>query len=200
MSAVEILGLAASVSLLSGWRLYLCVFVTGLAMKLGWVALPEQLKALEVLANPYVIGIAAFGTVAEFFADKVPWLDSLWDGIHTLVRPVGGAALALALVDPGDPTWQVATALLGGGASFLTHAAKSGTRALVNTSPEPLSNVVVSTTEDVVTGLLLWSAYSFPAIAAGLAAILLAGAVAALFLIRRAIGRIMTWRRARRTA
>lgn len=197
MSAVEIIGLAASVSLLSGWRLYLCVFATGLAMHFGWVALPEQLKALEVLANPWVIGIAGFGAAAEFFADKVPWLDSLWDAVHTLVRPVGGAVLTLALVDPGDPVWQVAVALLGGGGSFVAHAAKTGTRAVVNTSPEPVSNILVSTTEDVVTGALLWAAYSYPIVAGGIAVVLLAGAVAALILVRRVIGRIVAGTRSR---
>ena len=155
MSAVELVALAASVSLLSGWRLYLVTFVTGLSMKFGWVALPDQLRVLDVLANNWIIGIAGAGAVAEFFADKIAWVDSAWDAIHSVIRPVGGALLSAAIVDSADPAWQVASFLLGGGAAFVAHAGKAGARTLVNTSPEPVSNVVVSTAEDVTTGGLL---------------------------------------------
>lgn len=92
------------------------------------------------------------------FTDKVMWLDSAWDTVHTLVRPVGGALLALAIVDPSDPATQVVAFLLGGGASFLAHSGKASARAVVNTSPEPVSNVAVSTIEDVATLGLLWMA------------------------------------------
>ena len=97
MPIMEIIGIAGSVSLLSGWRLYLCVFATGLAMRLDALPVPEHLASLAVLENPWVMGIAALGALAEFFADKVMWLDSLWDTVHTLIRPVGGALLALAI-------------------------------------------------------------------------------------------------------
>jgi hypothetical protein len=185
MGAVEILGLAASVSLLSGWRLYLCVFATGLAMHAGWIALPAHLHQLDVLANPWVIAVAGVTTLAEFLADKVMWIDSAWDAVHTLIRPVGGALLALAIVDPSDPKWQVIALILGGGASLLTHSAKAGTRAVVNVSPEPVSNILVSTAEDVATGGLLLLALTNPIIAIGVAILLLAGAIAALVLVRR---------------
>lgn len=191
MGAAEILSLAASVSLLSGWRLYLCVFAVGVAMRTGWVALPDQLDALAVLANPWVIGIAGAGAVLEFLADKVMWIDSIWDGVHTLIRPVGGALLALALVDPADPAWQVAAALLGGGASLLTHGAKAGARAAVNASPEPVSNMVVSTGEDVVTGGLLLIALANPVAAGVVALVVLGFAVAVLLLLRRVMRRVM---------
>src|SRR4051812_18416539 len=111
MDAVGIVGLAASISLLSGWRLYLTVFAVGLAMRFGWVPLPALLHGLDVLANPWVIGVAGIGALAEFFADKVMWIDSAWDAVHTLVRPIGGALLALAIVDPRDGAWQVAALL-----------------------------------------------------------------------------------------
>ncbi|MEN8677734.1 MAG: DUF4126 domain-containing protein, partial [Alteriqipengyuania sp.] len=133
MGIIELLGLAGSVSLLSGWRLYATVLITGLAMRSGWVPLPEQLQMLDVLANPWVLGIAGVGAVMEFFADKVMWLDSIWDAVHSLIRPVGGALLALAIIDPGDPTWQVIAFLLGGGAAFAAHAGKASARAAVNT-------------------------------------------------------------------
>lgn len=172
MNAVEILALASTASLLAGWRLYLVTFVVGLAMKFGWVALPDHLQALDVLANNWIIGIAGLGALAEFFADKIAWVDSAWDAVHAFVRPLGGALLSLAIVDAGDPTWQVGSFLLGGGAALLAHAGKSGARAMVNASPEPFSNVVVSTGEDVATGGLLALAIAYP-IAAALTALIL---------------------------
>jgi hypothetical protein len=172
VNAVELIALASTVSLLAGWRLYLVTFAVGLAMKFGWVALPDQLRALDVLANNWVIGVAAVGAIAEFFADKIAWIDSLWDTVHSVIRPLGGALLATAIVDGADPAWQVGSFLLGGGAAFLAHAGKAGARTLVNASPEPFSNVVVSTGEDVATAGLLGLAIANP-IAAGLIAIIL---------------------------
>lgn len=191
MGAVELIGLAASVSLLAGWRLYLCVFAVGVAMHTGWVELPHQLKALDVLANPWLIGIAGVGAVAEFFADKVMWVDSLWDSVHTAIRPIGGALLALAIVDPSDPAWQVAALLLGGGGALLTHGAKAGTRAAVNVSPEPVSNVVVSTGEDIVTGGLLFLALANPIAAVVVAVLILLATIATLVLLRRVLRRLV---------
>lgn len=184
---IEILGLAASVSLLSGWRLYLVVLATGMAMRSGLVPLPDHLASLSVLANPWVMSVAGIGAVAEFFADKVMWLDSLWDSVHTFVRPVGGALLALAIVDPSDPAMQVIAFLLGGGGALLAHGGKAGVRAAVNTSPEPVSNAVVSTAEDVATIGTLWLVYEYPAAAIGVAAVLLVLAVALLLTIRRVV-------------
>lgn len=187
---MEIIGIAGSVSLLSGWRLYLCIFATGLAMRLDALPVPEHLASLAVLANPWVMGIAAIGTLAEFLADKVMWLDSLWDAVHTLVRPVGGALLALAMVDPSDPAMQVVAFLLGGGASFLAHGGKASARAVVNTSPEPVSNVAVSTAEDVATVGLLWLAYEYPMVAGAVALALLALTIGLILLARRIIRRV----------
>ncbi|HUQ14210.1 MAG TPA: DUF4126 domain-containing protein [Novosphingobium sp.] len=187
---VEILGLAASVSLLAGWRLYLCVLATGIAMRTGFVPLPSHLEALQVLANPWVMGVAAFGAIAEFFADKVMWLDSAWDAIHSVVRPLGGALLALAIVDAGDPATQAIAFLLGGGAALIAHGGKAGARAVVNASPEPFSNVVVSTAEDVATAGLLALAYANPVIAGGIALVLLGVALWLLLLARRVLRRV----------
>jgi hypothetical protein len=185
VGVAEILGVAASVSLLAGWRLYLCVFATGLAMRFGWLALPSHLHALDVLANPWVLGIAFVGLVAEFFADKVAWLDSAWDAVHSFIRPAGGALLALAIVDAQDPVWQAAAFLLGGGAALLSHSGKASGRAVVNASPEPVSNVVVSTGEDVATGGLLFLVLANPAVAAVVAVIILVVSVLLLFVARR---------------
>jgi Domain of unknown function (DUF4126) len=191
VSAVELIALATSVSLLAGWRLYLVVFATGVAMKYGWIALPDQLRALDVLANGWIIGIAGVGALAEFFADKISWVDSAWDAIHSFIRPLGGALLSLAIVDAGDPAWQVGSFLLGGGAAFLAHAGKAGARTLVNTSPEPLSNIAVSTAEDVATGGLLALAIANPIAAALIAIILVALSLWLVFAARRALKRLL---------
>lgn len=160
-------------------------------MKFGWVALPEHLQALDVLANNWVLAAAALGTLAEFFADKIAWVDSLWDGIHAFIRPLGGALLSLAIVDSGDAAWQVASFLLGGGAALLAHAGKAGARTLVNASPEPFSNIAVSTAEDVATGGLLALAIANPLAAALIAAILVILSLWLVFAARRALRRLI---------
>ena len=185
MGIMEIIGIAGSVSLLAGWRLYLSIFATGLAMRLDAIPLPEHLQSLDVLANPWVMGIAAIAAIAEFFADKVMWLDSAWDAIHTFVRPIGGALLALAIVDPSDPATQVVAFLLGGGAALTAHAGKAGARGVVNASPEPVSNMAVSTVEDVATVGLLYLAYEYPVAAGIIALVLLAFTVWLIWLARK---------------
>ena len=195
MSIVEILGIAASVSLLAGWRLYLCVLATGIAMRSGYVPLPSHLESLQVLASPWIMGIAAFGAIAEFFADKIAWLDSLWDTVHTVIRPLGGAMLALAIVNPQDPATQVIAFLLGGGGALLAHGGKAGARAVVNASPEPFSNIVVSTAEDVASAGLLALAFAYPAVAGGIAVVLLVLAVWLLLMARRVLRRLFGKRR-----
>jgi hypothetical protein len=191
MGAVEILGVAASVSLLAGWRLYLCVFAVGLTMRSGWLALPDQLASLDILANPWVIGIAGAGAVAELLADKVALIDTLWDSVHTLIRPVGGALLTLAIVDPADPAWQVVAFLLGGGGSLAMHAAKASARVVVNASPEPFSNILVSLAEDVVAAGILLLILAYPRTASVIAVLLLALAIWALVALRRLARRML---------
>ena len=187
MGIMEIIGIAGSVSLLAGWRLYLSIFATGLAMRLDAIPIPEHLQSLDVLSNPWVMGIAAVAAIAEFFADKVMWLDSAWDAIHTFVRPIGGALLALAIVDPSDPATQVVAFLLGGGAALTAHAGKAGARGVVNASPEPVSNIAVSTVEDVATVGLLYLAYEYPVIAGVIALALLAFVIWLIWLARRLV-------------
>ena len=169
------------------------IAAAGLAMRYGLLDLPQKIQALDALANPWVIGIAALGAIAELLADKVMWLDSLWDGAHTLIRPIGGALLALAVVDAQDPAWQVAAFLLGGGAALLSHSAKAGARAAVNTSPEPVSNIAVSGFEDVATAGGLWLVLSQPHIAIAVAVILALGAVGVIFLSWRILKRMRRW-------
>ncbi|MXP15413.1 DUF4126 family protein [Altererythrobacter confluentis] len=190
MGIVEILGIAGSVSLLSGWRLYLSIVATGLAMQWGAIPLPDHLASLQVLASPWVIGIAGVAAITEFFADKVAWLDSIWDTVHTLIRPVGGALLALAIVDPSDPATQVIAFILGGGGALLAHGGKAGARAVINTSPEPVTNVAMSAAEDVATAGLLYAAYEYPYAAGAIALALLGLSIWLLMLARRVIRRI----------
>jgi hypothetical protein len=129
------------------------VLVLGLAARFDWVDLPASLDAL---GSNWVIGGAAALYLVEFLADKIPWVDSLWDGIHTLVRPVGAAVIAVAALGPASPGMEVAAGLLGAAIGASTHAAKGGTRLAVNASPEPASNIAISLFEDgFVVGLVL---------------------------------------------
>jgi hypothetical protein len=185
MGAPELIALAASFSLLAGWRLYAALLVAGLAMRLDIIPLPAELASLQLLANPWVLAAAALGTAAEFLADKIAWVDSAWDGIHSLVRPLGGALLALAIVDPTDPSWQIVALLLGGGSALLTHGAKASARAAVNMSPEPVSNIAMSATEDVATTSALLIALANPFVALALIALLLAATVGLVLAVRR---------------
>jgi hypothetical protein len=157
--------------------------------------LPSHLHALQVLASPWVIGAAGVGALAEFFADKVAWVDSAWDAIHAFIRPLGGALLSLAIIDAGDPAWQVGSVLLGGGAAFLSHAGKAGARTIVNASPEPFSNIAVSTGEDVATGGLFALAIANPIAAALVALILVLLSLWLALAARRMLRRILEPRR-----
>jgi hypothetical protein len=191
VSAVELIALASTVSLLAGWRLYLVTFAVGLAMKLGWLALPDQLRALDVLANNWILGIALVGAIAEFFADKIAWVDSAWDAIHSVIRPIGGALLSMAIIDGSQPAWQVGSLLLGGGAAFLAHSGKAGARTLINASLEPFSNIAVSTGEDVATAGLIGLAIANPIAAALIAALLVTLSLWLVIQARRALRRLL---------
>ena len=139
------LGRTMGFSFAAGINLYATVAILGLAQRFGWVALPEQFRVFD---NDVVIGAALVLYVVEFVADKIPWLDSLWDAIHTLIRPVGGALIAVAALGDASPTVEGLVALLGGTLAAGTHFTKAGTRAAANTSPEPFSNWALSLAED----------------------------------------------------
>ncbi len=185
MGPVELIAMAASFSLLAGWRLYAAVLVAGLAMRFGLIELPEHLASLQALGNPWIIGAATIGAIAEFLADKIAWVDSAWDTIHTIVRPVGGALLALAIVDPAEPVWQVVALLMGGGSALITHGAKATARAAVNASPEPVSNVVMSGTEDIATTSALLVALANPIVALIFIILLLLATIGVILAVRR---------------
>ena len=161
MEVLKTLAVALSLGTLAGVNLYLTVLVTGLALHFHWVILPSPLAGLEVLGHPSIITIAAVLYAIEFFADKIPWVDSAWDALHTLIRPIGAAALAIAAMGDAHPAFEVVAALLAGGMAFSSHTAKAGTRIAANSSPEPFTNIALSLAEDGLVlgglGLLAWS-------------------------------------------
>jgi hypothetical protein len=154
---LDLLSVALGLACLAGINLYLTVFVTGLAIHFHWITLAPQYQSLEVLGNPWIISVAGVLYFLQFFADKVPWLDSAWDAVHTFIRPIGGALLAIQVLGHPGPAFTVIVALLAGSTSLLAHTAKAATRLAANTSPEPFSNIGLSLGEDaaVLGGLAL---------------------------------------------
>jgi Domain of unknown function (DUF4126) len=151
--------LAAAVAWGAGLRLYAVVLILGLLGRFGGFDLPQS---LQVLAHPLVIGISGLLTLAEFIGDKIPWLDSMSDTLHTFIRIPAGAALAAAFFGDSGGAIQAVAALLGGTFAAGSHVAKAGTRALINTSPEPFSNVAASFGEETLLGAGLWLAIAHP--------------------------------------
>ena len=145
MDLLVTLGRTLGFSFAAGVNLYATVAILGLAQRFGWVQLPDQFRVFD---NDVVIGAALVLYLVEFVADKIPWLDSLWDAVHTLIRPVGGALIAVAAMGHASPTMQGLVALLGGSLAAGSHFTKAGTRAAANTSPEPFSNWILSLSED----------------------------------------------------
>ena len=161
MQELSLLGVALGLASLAGINLYLTVFVTGLAIRMDWVTLTPALHGLSVLSDPIIIGVAGFLYLIEFVADKVPWVDTAWDSVHTFIRPVGAAALAVAALGDTNPVFEIVAALVAGGMALTAHVAKAGTRLVANASPEPFSNIGLSLAEDGVVcaglGLLVWN-------------------------------------------
>jgi hypothetical protein len=161
MDLLKLLGVSLGLASLSGINLYLTVFVTGLAVRMDWVVLPPALHGLTVLSDPVIIGVAGFLYLMEFVADKIPWVDTAWDAVHTFIRPVGAAAVAVAALGDTNPVFEIVGALVAGGMALTAHVAKAGTRLVANASPEPISNIGLSLAEDGVVcaglGLLAWN-------------------------------------------
>ena len=174
LDTAQLIAIASVLGFASGIRLYLVLFAVGLAGYLQWVPLPA---GLQLLAHPWVLGASGLMMAVEFFADKIPALDSLWDTVHTLIRIPAGAALAAALFGGDSATWATVAALLGGSLAATSHFTKAGSRALINTSPEPFSNVVASGAEDLLAGGLLLLVLAYPWVAAGIVLLLVLAAV-----------------------
>lgn len=154
-----LLALAAGLGWASGFRLYTTLFVVGAAGRLGWIVLPEGLRLLE---HPWMLGAAGLMLLVEFFADKIPLLDSVWDTVHTFIRIPAGAALAAMVLGGQGVEWQTAMAIVGGTLAAGTHFTKAGTRAIINASPEPFTNIAASFGEDLVALTGLWLMFTHP--------------------------------------
>ena len=172
------IALAAALAWGSGLRLYAVLFLSGMAGYLGWLELPSH---MAILAHPMVLGASGFMTLVEFGADKLPWLDSAWDAVHTFIRVPAGAALAAAVFGANDTAIGVTAAILGGTIAAGTHLAKAGARATINASPEPFSNWFASLSEDLLVpaGLMLAVLHPFAFLA-----LLALFAITAFFLLR----------------
>jgi hypothetical protein len=159
MNPVETLGLALGAGFSSGLNLYATVATLGLLQRFGVLHLPP---GLQILSHPWVLAIAIALYLLEFFADKIPYLDTFWDALHTFVRPPAAALLAFAAAGAAPPEWRWGAALLAGGVALTSHGTKASARAAVNASPEPFSNWFLSFGEDILAVWLTWMATTHP--------------------------------------
>jgi hypothetical protein len=197
MDILAPLGRTIGFAFAAGVNLYATVAILGLAARYNWVELPPQ---YQVFDNDVVIGAAIVMYLVEFVADKIPWFDSIWDGIHTLIRPVGGALIAVTTLGEASPAMQGIVALLGGAVAATSHAGKAGTRAVANTSPEPFSNWLLSLSEDAFVLGLGFLALQYPLAAAIVAIVLLVAIGLSLRLLFSAIRKRLRQPRLRRSA
>jgi hypothetical protein len=183
---ITTLGRTLGFSLAAGINLYATVAILGLASRFGWVALPEQFNVFD---NDFVIGAAAVMYVLEFFADKIPYVDTLWDIVHTAIRPVGGALIAVTTLGDVSPAMTGLAALLGGTVAASSHLTKTSTRAVANTSPEPFSNWILSLGEDAFVVGLGYLALQYPTAALVVSVVALALIIAFAAVIARTVRR-----------
>lgn len=190
----QLIALAATLGWASGIRLYAVLFIVGAVGYAGWFELPQHLM---VLAHPMVLAASGFMVFAEFFADKIPGFDSVWDVVHTLLRIPAGAALAAGVFGDSPPAWTFAAAILGGTLAAGSHFTKAGARMVINTSPEPVSNWVASFGEDILAGGLVYLALAYPLFALAIVIVLVAVSIWLLpklwRFIRAIIERIGRW-------
>lgn len=179
MDVMTTLGRTLGFSFAAGVNLYATVAILGLAARYGWVSLPPQFQAFN---HDVIIGAAIVMYVIEFFADKIPWLDSAWDMVHTAIRPIGGALIAVTTLGEASPTMEGLVALLGGTVAASSHLTKTSTRAVANTSPEPFSNWLLSLGEDIFVVGLGYLALMYP-----VAALVVAGALLVAILLFAAV-------------
>ncbi len=158
----QLIALATALGWASGIRLYAVLFIVGAVGYAGWFDLPQH---LQVLAHPMVLAASGFMVFVEFFADKIPGIDSVWDLVHTVIRIPAGAALAAGVFGDSPPAWTLAAAIVGGTLAAGSHFTKAGTRAVINTSPEPVSNWAASFAEDLFAGGLVYLALAYPLVA-----------------------------------
>jgi hypothetical protein len=192
MNPIETLGLALGAGFSSGLNLYATIATLGLLQRFGVIRLPEQ---LQVLAHPWVLGIAIALYVIEFLADKIPLVDTVWDAIHTVIRPPAAALLAYGAAGAAPPEWRWGAALLAGGVALTSHGSKASVRAAANASPEPFSNWALSLGEDTLAVWLTWLATVHPMATIVVVVILIGIAAFVLFhlfrFLRRAVRRLL---------
>ena len=192
MNPVETLGLALGAGFSSGLNLYATIATLGLLQRFGVIHLPAS---LQVLAHPWVLGIAIALYVIEFLADKIPYVDSVWDAIHTVIRPPAAALVAYGAAGAAPLEWRWGAALLAGGVALTSHGTKASARAAANASPEPFSNWTLSLGEDVLAVWLTWMATVHPRATIVVVVVLIALAVFILFrlfrFVRRALQRLL---------
>jgi hypothetical protein len=174
MSPLDTLGFALGTSFASGLNLYLTVAAAGLFQRFGIIHLPDS---LQVLANPFVLGVAITLFLVEFIADKIPYVDTAWDAVHTFIRPPAAALISYSAFGQIPEEWKVSAALLAGGVALTSHGAKATTRAAANTSPEPVSNWTLSVLEDGLAVFLAWMAAAHPILTAAIVVVLVILAV-----------------------
>lgn len=174
MEILQLLGVAVGLASLAGLNLYLVVFLTGLAVRFDWINLAPEYQRLEVLGDPWILAISGILFSMEFLADKFPWVDSAWDAVHTAIRPVGAALLAVLVLGDSNPVFNVVVGLLAAWLGFTTHALKSTVRLQANASPEPLSNIALSVAEDATVVLGLGLIFTYPLVALAVAVVFLA--------------------------
>ena len=191
MDLLQTLGLALGAGFSSGLNLYATIATLGLLQRFGIIHLPAS---LQVLSHPWVLGIAIALYAIEFLADKIPYVDSVWDLVHTLIRPPAAALLAYGATVAAAPEWRWGAALLAGGAALTSHSAKASTRGAANTSPEPFSNWLLSLGEDTLAVWLTWMATVHPTATIVVVSLLLLLAAVLLFylfrFLRRALQRL----------
>jgi Domain of unknown function (DUF4126) len=175
MELLSTLGRTLGFSFAAGINLYATTAILGLASRYHWVELPAQYRVFD---NDWIIGLALFLYVVEFVADKIPWVDSIWDGVHTVIRPAGGALIAVASMGPISPDMKSIVALAGAALAASSHLTKAGTRVVANTSPEPFSNWILSLSEDGFVVALALLALKYPTAAALVVIVSLAAIVA----------------------
>ena len=198
MDTLALLGSALGLSLASGLSLYGVAFLVGLALQLGWVRLAPGWDALAILADPVVLTVAGLLFAIEFLADKIPWLDSAWDALHTVIRPIGGALLASRVFGQLSPAAEVIALLLLGGVTLAAHGAKASLRLTANASPEPVSNLVLSLAENGLVAGAVWLALVHPLLALVLGLAGLAFAVTVVVWLGRRAARLLAGRLRRR--
>lgn len=186
MELLQALGRVIPFAFASGVNLYATIAVAGVCSHYGLIELPRQFRGFD---HPMVIGAALALYVVEFIADKVPWVDTAWDAVHTLIRPAGGALVAVAALGEATPAVEALAAVLGGSVAFTTHMAKAGTRAVVNASPEPFTNWALSLAEDALAIALTWFAVEHPYLAMTIALALLVAIVVTASALARAVRR-----------